>query len=263
MRYRIRSEEMGPNPKSQAIIQDAINNIKPDVDSLSHWYPEYATRQKRRLAFDIDHLLHYAPIESKVLEVGSIPLILTVALKQIGFNIQGIDVLPERFQSAINFNELDIRKQDIEKDSLDFIPGEFDTVIFNEVFEHLRINPIFTLKEIHKVLRPKGLLMLSTPNFMALRNIKSLTLHNKSRADIYVEYMKLQLLGHMGHVRLYTPTEVCTFLQKIGFEIVEIIYRGTSDEPQWKGVVENNLFRIMPKFRPFFSIIAIKNNNLK
>jgi hypothetical protein len=62
----------------------------------------------------------------------------------------------------------------------------------------------------------------------------------------------------MGHVRLYTPVEVATFLEKVGFEIVEIIYRGVSTENPLKGPVQNVLFRILPQLRPFFSIIAKK-----
>ena len=37
-------------------------------------------------------------------------------------------------------------------------------MLFNEVFEHLRINLVFTMTEVHRVLEPNGVLMLSTSN---------------------------------------------------------------------------------------------------
>jgi len=258
MKNNIQSEDMNPSQMSKKIIQEAIEKIKPDMDSLNQWYCQYSNGQKKRLSFDLDHLQHHVPIGSKILEIGSIPLILTTAMNQLGYKIQGVDISPERFQTAINVNKLDVLKHDIETEILNFESNNFDVVIFNEIFEHLRINPIHTMNEMLRVLKPGGILMLSTPNFMSLRNIKLLIQHNKCRADIYTEYFRLQEIGHMGHVRLYTTAEVSIFLQKIGFETTKIIFRGSSDKISWKGVIENRLFQVFPKLRPFFSLIAKK-----
>ena len=167
MRYSIASEAMQPSAESMDIIHKSIDKIRPDLDTLNQWYENYSKRQKKRLAFDLDHLQHYVPHESLVLEIGSIPLILTIGMSQLSYKVQGVDISPERFESAIHLNKLDIRKMDIETEKLDFESDQFDVVLFNELFEHLRVNPIHTLGEVHRVLKPNGTLMLSTPNFLA------------------------------------------------------------------------------------------------
>ena len=45
-------------------------------------------------------------------------------------------------------------------------------MLFCELFEHLHLNPFHTLKEIFRVLRPGGLLLLTTPN---LRRVETLS----------------------------------------------------------------------------------------
>lgn len=42
--------------------------------------------------------------------------------------------------------------------------GEVSTVVFTEVFEHLRVNPIFITNDIHRVLNKGRIMLLSTPN---------------------------------------------------------------------------------------------------
>jgi len=46
---------------------------------------------------------------------------------------------------------------------LPFEDGEFDAIVCFEVFEHVE-NPVELLKESHRLLKPKGKLLLSTPN---------------------------------------------------------------------------------------------------
>jgi predicted SAM-dependent methyltransferase len=48
------------------------------------------------------------------------------------------------------------------------------TVVYlAEVFEHLRIDPIFRARELRRVLRPGGRLLLRTPNLQSLQEIYS------------------------------------------------------------------------------------------
>lgn len=43
----------------------------------------------------------------------------------------------------------------------------FDIILFAEIIEHLTFNPIALWKEIHRVLRPGGRLVITTPNYYA------------------------------------------------------------------------------------------------
>lgn len=258
MKYSNRPESFSPSKASLELIEKSVQVIFPDQTIHQQWYSNYSKNQGIRLAFDIDHVLHYIPRGSKVLEIGSVPLILTSAIRQLGYDIQGLDINPERFQSAILAQKLSIQQLNIETENLPFLENSFDAVIFNELFEHLRINLIFTMQEVCRVLKPNGIMLLSTPNLLSLKSIKSLFMYGKGVADIYTEYSKIQRVGHMGHVRLYTVREIDEFLAKVGFETIEVVYRGSSKEPGLYGSLENHLFRIFPQLRPSFSIITKK-----
>ena len=61
--------------------------------------------------------------------------------------------------------------------------------------------------------------------------------------EVWDEYRKLETLGHMGHVRLYSPSEVAKFLEQMGFRVEVIIHRGKWPSPptKWLRTVDNVL----------------------
>jgi len=58
---------------------------------------------------------------------------------------------------------------DLNKEKLPYPDNQFDIIIFTEVIEHI-YNPGFVLKEINRILKPKGKLYLSTPNLINIKN---------------------------------------------------------------------------------------------
>jgi len=89
---------------------------------------------------------------------------MTYLLKAAGLDVVGVDLAPQRAAAFIERNGLDIHQADIEGEPLPFEEGRFSMALLNEVFEHLRINPLERLERIHRVLRPGGILLLTTPN---------------------------------------------------------------------------------------------------
>ena len=184
------------------------------------------------------------------------PLLLTASLAELGYDVHGVDVAPERFAGSIEALGLNVLRCDVESEPVPFESDLFDVVLFNELFEHLRINPIFTLGEVLRVLRPGGKMLLSTPNLRSLRGLKNLLLHHQAHAvsgGVYEQWRKLETLGHMGHVREYTVREVSDFLEHIGFVVERVIYRGGHG----RGVV-GMVERMLPSLRPFFTVVARK-----
>jgi len=255
------AETPDPTPASLAALQKAAATLAPgpfDRADMKSWAVAYITDpgKQRRIAYDLDYVRRYAPSHAEIVEYGAIPLMLTLALQESGFKVTGVDLAPERFQTLIDRLQLRVVSCDIERQPPPFAPNSCDLVTFNELFEHLRINPIFTMEGVFRILRPGGRLLLSTPNLRSLNGIINFLWHGRSYSccsKIYEEYRKLDEIGHMGHVREFTPVEVCTFLGQIGFEVETVIFRGHFPEP-WK----QRLCRLQPALRPFMTIVARK-----
>jgi SAM-dependent methyltransferase len=231
--------------------------ICPDDPALGTWYQTYRREHTRRLAADLAIIRRHVRSHSRVLEYGAVPLLLTAALSELDYQVHALDIAPGRFSSAANSLGLDVRQCDVEADTVPFADHSFDVVLFNELFEHLRINPIFTMQEAHRVLTPGGVLLLSTPNLRSFRGLRNLMVHNRGHAASpggYSQYEKLETLGHMGHVREYTTREVSEFLTRVGFRPTTIIFRGGHGSGL-VGLAE----RFLPAWRPFFTIVATKD----
>ena len=61
-----------------------------------------------------------------------------------------------------SFNELDLKLFDF-NGGLKFEDESFDTITCVEVIEHLE-NPFYTFRELHRILKPRGQLIMSSPN---------------------------------------------------------------------------------------------------
>ncbi len=241
---------------SSQLIAEIGQQISPESASLHTWCDNYLSAHARRLAFDVDLVQHYAHAGETLLDVGSVPPLLTGALKRLSYDVQGVDIAPERFESSFARLNVSVAKCNIETEKLPFPDRSFGLVIFNELFEHLRINPIFTMREIFRVARSGGVLLLSTPNVKSLNGIVNFLVRSKAFSccgSVFDEYEKLSSLGHMGHVREYTPREVCEFLSRIGFHVQKRIYRGSYD-----GHLQRVIANLIVPLRPFVTVVAIR-----
>ncbi|GLI33410.1 hypothetical protein DAMNIGENAA_08430 [Desulforhabdus amnigena] len=253
----IECEAFKPKIASIQLIENSIIDIKPEKAILYSWLNSYVQNQKTRIAFDLDIIKNNIDIDKNILEFGSVPLLLTNALVKTGYQVTGIDIAPERFNSTIKSLNINIIKCDIERQRLPIEDNSYDLSVFNELFEHLRINPIFTMSEVLRVLKPSGILLLSTPNLRSLKGIINFLFKNQafsSSGDIFEEYEKLDKLGHMGHVREYTSDEVVKFLNKVGFNVEKLIFRGRYRLSR----IPASMFKLFPKLNPFITYFARK-----
>jgi SAM-dependent methyltransferase len=255
---RIRSTRLGFAPSAAALrlIDTCAQELVPEEEALAEWHTAYAANHRLRIAHDLDIITRQFPVTDTILEFGSIPLLLTGALARYGYRVTGCDIAPERYSSTIRSSGLNVVKCNIETERLPFADASFDAAIFNELFEHLRINPIHTLRELLRVIKPNGTVTLSTPNLKSLGGMRNFLFADKAYScspDIYAEYKKLEDVGHMGHVREYTPTEVVEFLQRIGFEVTTIVFRG-----EYESLLPRTLIKLVPRLSPFVSYMARK-----
>lgn len=101
----------------------------------------------------------------------------------------------------------------VEHDDFPYRDNSFDVVLFCEILEHLTFNPTHTLAEIHRVLKPGGFVIVTTPNMVRWEHLLALAL-GRNVNDPYSGH------GVYGrHNREYAPGEVVRLLRDCGFAV--------------------------------------------
>lgn len=130
----------------------------------------------------------------------------------------------------------------------------FDYVLFCEVIEHLIKDPIQVIQQIHRVLKPNGTLILTTPNVARASNIEKL----QKGENIYDPYSGYGVYGR--HNREYTVNELSEILSNSGFKIqkkfTKFVHINYPDKNWWKLKDHDNykgdyIFISAKKHKPF------------
>jgi ubiquinone/menaquinone biosynthesis C-methylase UbiE len=95
-----------------------------------------------------------------LLEVGCGSGDLLVGLRELGWNVEGIDVDPLAVENSMR-RGLNVRQGTLE--ALGYADNTFDAIIMSHVIEHVH-DPISLLSECFRILKPGGQLSLVTPN---------------------------------------------------------------------------------------------------
>ena len=164
----------------------------------------------------------------RLLDVGSFPGHLS-ALAQargwevVGLNnaIEGAGVMTDFFQRC-GERKIAIKSCEVEREPFPVPTGSIDAVLFCELFEHLHVNPFHTLKEIFRVLRPGGLLLLTTPNLRRVETLSRLWHGWGSQPPVSRTFHELlpSLLYHR-HNREYTASELAYYLALQGKDLYD------------------------------------------
>lgn len=183
------------------------------------------------------------------LELGANPYFTTMLLKAFtphefvlanyfsdqlpaGIQSQQVDLLefkPEKqdqaklFRVCLNFHHFNI-----ENDPFPFGDASFDIVLFCEIIEHLLMDPAKVLREIRRVLKPNGQLILTTPNVSRLENVARML----SGANIYDPYSGYGPYGR--HNREYNKHELHLLLSYVGFNIQEMFSADVHENNAWQ-----------------------------
>jgi SAM-dependent methyltransferase len=101
----------------------------------------------------------------------------------------------------------------VERDRFPFGDDAFDAVLLCEVIEHLLMDPLAALREINRVLRPDGRLVITTPNVNRLENVMNMI----AGANIYDPYSGYGPYGR--HNREFNRHELTRLLEFAGFDV--------------------------------------------
>src|SRR5262249_30745686 len=109
----------------------------------------------------------------------------------------------------------------IETDEFPYPDGTFDVVLFSELIEHLAINPVWALAEIHRVLKHDGGLIVTTPNALSIERLEALVTGWRPDVDRYNP-----VFGYGArHNREFAAWELKLLLEETGFDIETVLVR--------------------------------------
>lgn len=163
-----------------------------------------------------------------VLDAGCGDATFLVALRAAipGLELHGVDFSADRLSQSRTAG-LHLRRHDLH-DALPYEDGFFDAVYAGEVLEHL-FDPDSFLEDLARVLRPNGVLVLSTPNMCAWYNralfavgMQPLFMEASTRdATIGAGWLKRWKKQErpVGHVRLFTGDALTDLITARGFRV--------------------------------------------
>lgn len=227
------------NRPSNAVVDKVLGEVQNDLIAQFAGDPvaKYIAVHGYRYRFDLRQILSVLPQGGSVLDVGGYPFCVPEALARLGCRSVGAGLWPDI--------ELDLScemvRVDCDREPLPFDNDRFDAVVFTETFEHLYVNPLRVVEEIHRVLKPGGFVYLTTPNLIGLRPLTKTFMKGTVADDAYGVLAGIKAGGMIGHFREYTPKEIQRILTMSGFSNVKT----TTKNPYRKQPVETWFWRIV------------------
>ena len=240
------------------VFDDIGHTLANADDSRIAWHRDNFRVHRKRYEHDLD-LVQSLHRGGDILEVGAAPFHFTAALKLSGYPVVGLDLDPGRCEFFVRRYGLSIDGCDIERERLPYPDEKFDCVVFAEVFEHLRWDPLLALSEVNRVMTPGGRLLFTTPNPYSLQNAVSYLLGRGLALDPVAAFSQVRTAGHMGHIREYSRSQIRRFLSMNNFAIRQSGFHHYHYPPSLKGVLARVAFTVLPRrFRTIQVIVAEK-----
>jgi SAM-dependent methyltransferase len=151
------------------------------------------------------------PKRGKLVEVGSSLGYLLDGFREDGWDVLGVEPFYQACRYAREELGLDVKNAILESAGL---PDEAaDVVLLNHVIEHLD-NPLRTLLEVNRVLKPSGHLVIETPRYDTL-TFKLLGRRERS-------------ISCAGHIYFFTTRSLRHLYEAAGFSTLRLDYVGRS-----------------------------------
>jgi SAM-dependent methyltransferase len=247
-------------PRAGISIEKAIKNAFDVIGSSNEYPSSFYPRSAGRMWPVLRDLTKVSP--GKLLDIGCGVGFMSSIMSQLGFEVHCIDASQDIDGEVIRKFNLHFSLCNIESSPIPYSDNSFDIVVLTEVLEHFNYNPLVPLEEIKRILKPEGLLFLTTPNIASIFSLYTIMMGDNVQGSLNMilgnvwrnDYGKHQVFRDM-HFRCYTNKEVKQLMKMLGLSIVRhrSIVRG---EPSTRNL-PRKLFLYLAK-----SIVALTNSRL-
>lgn len=154
------------------------------------------------------------PAGSKILSIGSGPCDFEAVLSKLDYDITAIDDLNDHWhligknrERIKNFTkQMNIELITQSAGSAELKENYFDVVLLIDIIEHLHRSPRELLNYSISLLKPNGLLIIETPNTVALVN-RLKVLFGKTN-QVSADFIYWNIEEYRAHIREYTQSEL-------------------------------------------------------
>ncbi len=201
------------SPRGKPPDHEQIAQYDPEFDSLPPGNPREIKERLQVKDYDKTRALLNGlyPQRGNLLEVGCSLGFLLDTFRKDGWNVLGVEPFYRCWRRATEELGIEVINGILETANL---PDEsFDVVLLNHVIEHLD-DPLHTLREVNRVLRPNGHLVVETPRYdtLAFR-----LLGRRERS-----------INCVGHIYFFTTETLKNLYEAAGFATVQLGYVGRS-----------------------------------
>jgi SAM-dependent methyltransferase len=217
----------------------------------------YVAMHSRRFAYTVETAAALVlPSRPRVLDVGPSPLT-TLLAECLGVAVDtlGLDALGFA-GSASRHYDFDLNDSQFEEKWIG-VEQPYDLVVMGEIIEHMHTSPARVLSFVRSLLVPGGLLLLGTPNGVALGR----RLHIAAGRNPY--HLINEDPTDPLHFREYTQREMNHYVESAGFELVRsemvslLDSRARDGKNRHVGGLQNLVYRHLPaSLRDSILIIA-------
>jgi SAM-dependent methyltransferase len=210
----VRCDLMYANPRKEADLVDIqawADDPNFDVEQERPQRIEKERLQVRDLDKTRRHLNSLYPSRGKLLEVGSSFGYVLDSFRSDGWNVLGIE--PDRWGSKYAVEKLRIETINSTLEHAHLADESVDVVVLLHVIEHVP-DPVGTLREIFRILKPGGHLILETPRY---DSAMFMLLGRRERS-----------LSCDGHIFFFTSATLRNAYKAAGFRLDRLDYTGRS-----------------------------------
>jgi SAM-dependent methyltransferase len=210
----------------QTVVQDWIDHqLLGEPEGFTALRQEFVEQQLARCRRVLE-LIPDPPERGRLLELGAGVYVMTFLLEHFrNYDLELVQYwnMPNGEYASVLVDQrtgqqrvLPFQQFNAEVDMFPYPEASFDVILVCEIIEHLLSNPVHMLAECHRVLKPGGLVLLTTPNALRLSNVLGLL---RGR-NIYDRYYHDSLYAR--HAREYSPEEVQRLFEEVGFHVTHL-----------------------------------------